>query len=208
MKRFICALAALLLCITCLASCAVKFEYVDGRLVNGRTKEEYNALPMGFEPCGVGEAYGEFGAFTLYRLTDLDGNEMDPEIWLTEEYSGSATTVFLNESSPVPSFRDMTFDVCYLCEEDVSVISIATIESSDEIKEIISALDGEKELFRPEKDVTASYTLKFYSAEYPAVFYSVDYYVTKSGNYLHDKASDTCVEIGDMLSEYVVVEDE
>ena len=208
MKRTICTAVAVILCLLCLTSCAVKFEYVDGQLVNRKTKEKYNALPMGFEPCGVGEAYGEFGAFTLYRLTDLDGNELAPEMWLTEEYSGSATTVFLNESIPLPSFKDMEFDVCYLCEEDVSVISFATIDNSDEIKKIISALDGEKELLWTEKDVTGSYTLKFYSAEYPAVFYSVNYYVTENGNYLQDKGSDVCVEIGDMLSEYVAAEDE
>ncbi len=208
MKRFICTVSALVLCLMCLVSCAVRFEYVDGQLVNGKTKEKYNALPMGFEPCGVGEAYGEFGAFTLYRLTDLDGNELEPETWLTEEYSGSATTVFLNESIPLPSFKDMSFDACYLCEEDVSVISFATVTDSDEINGMISALDTEEGVFWTGKDVTASYTLKFYSTEYPAVFYSVDYYITESGNFLHNKANNVYVEIGDMLSEYVTAEAE
>ncbi len=208
MKKYICIFAALFLCLACLTSCAVKFEYVDGQLVNGKTKEKYNALPIGFEPCGVGEEYGKFGEFTLYALTDLDGNELPPETWLTEEYSGSATTVFLNEDISLPSFREMTFDVCYVCEEDVSVISIAAIESPEEIGEIISALDSKSEILWTGKDVTASYTLKFCSAEYPAVFYSLGYYTTENGNYIYDRATDTYAEVGDMLSEYVISENE
>lgn len=203
MKKLLSALVLITVCLMCLTSCTVKFEYADGQLVNKKTNERYNALPIGFEPCGVGDPYGEFGEFKLYCLMDLDGNQLPPETWVTEEYSGSATTVFLNESLPVPAFRDISFDICYICEEDQSVISVAAIESSDEISALISSLDNESDILWPRNDIISSYTLKFYSLEYPAVFYSVNYCITESGNLIYDRATDTCVNIGDMLSEYV-----
>lgn len=208
MKKFFCFLAVITACLICLTSCSVKFQYVDNQLLNKKTNEKYNALPIGFEPCGVAGEYGKFGEFTLYRMTDLDGNEADPETWVTEGYAGGATTIFLNEKIPLPSFSEMTFDVFYICEEDQSVISIATVENEEEIDELVSALEDESEVLWPRNDIISSYTIKLYSTEYPTVFYSLNYCVTESGNFLYDRGSDICVDIGDMLSEYVSAENE
>ncbi len=206
-KKFLCFIAVVTACLICFNSCSVKFEYVDNQLLNKKTGEKYNALPIGFEPCGVGEEYGKFGEFILYKMTDIDGNEADPELWVTEGYAGGATTVFLNEKMPLPSFTEMNFDVFYICEEDQSIISIATVENSDEIAELVSAFEKDNEtIWLGKADYT--YTVKLYSAEYPAVFYSLNYYVTEDGNFLHDRGSDTYVNVGDMLSEYVVTENE
>lgn len=208
MKKFLCFLAVITACLICFTACSVKFEYEQNQLVNKKTNERYNALPIGFEPCGIGEEYGKFGEFVLYKMTDLDGNEAEPELWVTEGYAGGATTVFLNEKIALPVFSEMSFDVFYLCEEDQSVISLATVESEEEITELVSALDGESEVLWPRNDIISSYTIKLYSTEYPTVFYSLNYCITESGNFLYDRASGTCVDIGDMLNEYVTAENE
>ena len=203
MKKIISA--ALLLCtLLLLVSCGeVKFEYTDGGLVKKGSNEIYNPLPVGFEPCGTGDKYGKFGEFTLYRVVGLDGAEMS-EDWITEEYSGSATTVFFKGT--VPSFREIAFDVCYVCEEDTGVVSIATIDDGKLIEEIVSSLDGEEKALWPRTDIISSYTLKLYSEEFPAVFYSLVYCVCDSGNYIYDRAENNCVGVGALLTSYVSAE--
>lgn len=197
----------LLICTVLLVSCgSVKFEYTDGKLVNTKNGDTYNALPTGFEPCGVGDVYGEYGAFALYRVQTLDSEEMSPDMWLTEEYAGNATVVYLSASEPILSFRDMSFDRCYVCVEDENVMSIATIEGKENTETVISALDSGNTALWPRLDLISSYSLKFHSDDFPAVFYSLVYCVCDSGNYLYDRASNTCVEVGDLLSEWVETE--
>ena len=197
----------LLICTLFLVSCgSAKFEYTDGKLVNTKSGDTYNALPAGFEPCGVGEVYGEYGAFALYKVQTPEGKEMAPDMWLTEEYAGGATVVYLSTSESVPSFRDMSFDRCYVCVEDENVMSIATIEGKENTDMIISTLDSENTALWPRLDLISSYSLKFHSEDCPAVFYSLVYCVCNSGNYLYDRASNTCVEVGDLLTEWVEAE--
>ena len=186
-----------------LSSCGkVSFEYRDGGLVNKKSDEIYNALPVGFEPCGVGDEYGKFGEFSLYRVVGINGEEISDD-WITEEYSGSATTVFFN--GEIPSFRDINYDVCYICEEDANVISVAQTENREIIDGILSSLDKDEKALWPRTDLLASYTLKLYSTEYPAVFYSLVYCICESGNYIYDRASGSCVEVGGLLAGLVSI---
>lgn len=194
----------LVICALFLTSCGVvKFEYTDGMLVNSKNGNTYNALPTGFEPCGVGDVYGRFGAFSLYRVQTPDGEELPTETWLTEEYAGNATVVYLSSKEPVPSFRAMSFDKCYICIEDENVMSIGEIEDKEVLNTIISALDSENTALWPRVDLISTYSLKFHSNDLPAVFYSLVYCECDSGNYLYDRASNTCVEVGDLMSEWI-----
>ena len=186
-----------------LASCGmVNFEAVGGGLKHKKSGELYYALPVGFEPCGVGKEYGRFGEFTLYRVVGINGEDI-PDDWITEEYSGNATTVF--HKGDVPSFRDINYDVCYICEEDANVISVAQTEEKEVIDAILVSLDKEEKALWPRTDLLASYTLKLYSTEYPAVFYSLVYCICDSGNYIYDRASGNCVDAGNILAGLVSI---
>lgn len=203
MKKIISALLAVSM-LMILTSCAAKYEYVDGGLVKKGSDIKYTALPVGFEPCGVGKKCGRFGEFSLYRVTGINGEEISDE-WMTEEYSGSATTVFT--SADVPAFREMSFDVCYVCEEDTGVISVSSITDREEIEAVISALDSPDKALWPRSDLISSYTLKFYSEDHPAVFYSLVYCVCESGNYIYDRAEKNCVAADETVSSYIDLND-
>lgn len=198
--------AALLTLICCLfmTSCGtVKFEYKDGMLVNTKDKSTYNALPTGFEPCGVGKAVGEYGAFTLYTVLTPSGDEMPTDVWLTEQYSGNATTVYLSSKENVPSFRKIQFDKCYVCIEDENVMAVAEIDGKENIDAIISSLDTSSRALWPRTDIVTSYSLKLHSESLAPIFYSLVYCVCESGNYLYDRASGVCVDVGGLLEDAV-----
>lgn len=203
MKRIV-SLTLILSFALFLVSCGtVKFEYTDGGLVEVGTGDTYNALPVGFEPCGIGEEYGKFGDFTLYRVVGLNGEEIS-ENWITEEYSGSATTVFYK--GDVPSVADIDFNVLYICEEDTGVVSVATIDDTEIISDVLSSLKTCDQALWPRTDIKGTFTLKLYSENLPAVFYSMIYCVCESGNYLYDRADNICVEVGSLLSSYVTAD--
>lgn len=200
MKKIV-AVLTLLSVLLMLTSCGiVKYEYTDGGLIKKGSQDVFHALPIGFEPCGIGEKCGEFGEFSLYRVLGLNGEEISDE-WITEEYSGSATTVFYKGN--IPAFREIEFDVCYICEEDTGIVSVATIQDENEINKVISSLDNNEKALWPRNDISETYTLKFYSQDFPAVFYSLTYCVCESGNYIYDRAEQNCVNVGDLLSDYI-----
>lgn len=204
MKRAVTLFLVLTLFAFTLASCnTIEFEYADGGLVKKGTNELYNALPIGFEPCGIGDGYGKFGEFTLYRVVGLNGEEISDD-WITEEYSGSATTVFYK--GEVPTAESIDFDVFYICEEDTNVVSVAAIDDKEVISEMFSSFETCNQALWPRTDISETYTVKFYSEDLPAVFYSMVYCVCESGNYLYDRANNICVNIGSLISTYVTSE--
>ena len=61
--------------------------------------------------------------------------------------------------------------------------------------------DTEDEMW-PRTDINESYLLRFYSSDWPAIYYSVTYADCASGNYIYDKIGGKCVKIGDELEKY------
>lgn len=206
MKKTVSAVLCVLMLALLLSACTgnVKFEtYENGKLINTKTKGVFTATPVGYEPCGVGEQYGSFGEFPLYSVEDQNGNAFSTDEWLTEEYSGTATTLFYGEGAVFAPIEEMDPDICYICLEDQNVLSVASFQEKDVMSRLITLMnEGEKHLW-PRSDVTESYTLKFYSQDHPQYYFSVNYVVTEEGNFIHRSGSDGCVEIGDLLSGYL-----
>ena len=213
MKRFL-SLALALILVFSLASCKkiVKMEYTEAGDLEGENGVLYKYAPLGYEPTVQGREYGLIEGVMeekLYRIGDED-----PESWLTTEYSGSATLVFYNADMTLPTLLDMGCDTIYICEQDVNTYSIATVGGEDSkdtdgdrkvIKALVDALsdtESENEIW-PRGDAKETFRLKMYSEKYPAIYYSLTYAVCSGGNYVYDRVTKRCVNVGDLLVPYL-----
>ena len=187
-------------------------EYTESGDLKGENGVLYKYAPLGYEPTVQG---GEYGLITgvmeekLYTVGDLS-----PEEWLTTEYSGSATLLFYNSTINLPTLSEMNCDTVFICEQDVNAYSVATVggaESKDTdgdrevIKTLIEAIcdtEAENEMW-PRGDASETFRLKMYSEEWPAIYYSLTYAVCSGGNFVYDKITKRCVNVGDLLTPYL-----
>ena len=206
MKRIIC-FALVIVMLFAFASCSnggIEFSYQGGKLINKETKEQYTPSPLGYEPYGVGERIGTFSKnFGIYEIVGEDGVAFSTEDWLTEEYSGNATAFFYGKNADFAPFEEMDIDICYICQEDVSVVSLASIDDGDTLSTLKEIALGEGSALLPLTDIKENYTLKFYSEEHPQYFYSVNYAVCESGNYIYDMEDTMATDVGTLLDSYI-----
>ncbi len=210
MKRAVSLITVLCLLLTLLASCkekSVRMEFsADGTLVS-EDRAAYKYAPVGYEPTSQGKEYGYIdGTLSekLYLIGELDG--MD---WLTTEYSGAATTVYYNASFELPDLKELDPKLCYICEQDENTYSLYTIgapenKKVDEERAVISKAiemllseDVESEVW-PRGD-GETYSLKLYSEEWPAIYYSLVYVRDGSNNYLYDRVEKRCINVGPLF---------
>lgn len=210
--------AAILLLISMifLVSCSrtVKMKFSDdGTLTGGNS--EYRYAPVGYEPTYQGEEYAVIKGTLeekLYRI-----GSCDPEKWLTTEYSGAATLVYYSTDITLPTLSEMAPVSCFVCEQDINSFSVCTLgveaESADSAsveseRETIAALvsaiaENDEEQIWPRSDVSESYSLKFYSPDWEAIYYNVTYAICGDEKVLHDSVTGNTVLIGGLLDEYL-----
>lgn len=213
MKRLVSVftVVALLCCGLCSCSKIEKMTYNDdGRLVakNGRV---YKYAPVGYEPTEQGEEYGIIDSILsekLYRIGDID-----PEEWLTTEYTGATTTVFYSENIELPTLAELNPELCYICEEEANTYAFYTIgdpssKTSKSEVEIIEKLikmltdEDAKVSLWPRGETDESYDLKLYSKNWPAIYYNLEYVREGSGNYVYDSVNRKCINVGDLLEDF------
>ena len=149
------------------------------------------------EKCAVKD-----GAFDLYVMTDPEGTPVSSDEWMSGEYAGAATTVYYREGISLPSFEKIDYSKCFICKEDESVISFATIEDKELIGKLISGAASGKEMTMLDEPA-ATYTLKFYSEEYPALFYSVDYLIFDHASYLFVRDGKTYADVTGLIDDLI-----
>ncbi|MBQ8642648.1 MAG: membrane lipoprotein lipid attachment site-containing protein [Clostridia bacterium] len=199
MKKQICGVLAMLMLTGCSAS-LVNLDYEEGQLINKRLKLAYNAAPTNYEPVSVGEAYGYYGDIdmTLYEITGLD-----PKQWLTQEYAGSATTIFYSDDQTLPTLSEMAPVRIHVCTGDSITYGIATVDDTDVVAQLVDLYENGEEVEWPMLDSLDTYELKFVSEAYPHLYYNLTYYEYADGIYLYDRNSKRCVVIGDLLETWV-----
>ena len=211
MKKLISAViaAAIMLSTALFISCGKEggsdnYTFKDGKLVSSDGNKAYFAAPMGFQPYNVGEKCGTRGdMFDLFAIIDPDGNAVSADEWMTEEYAGNASSVYYRDNIYLPSFNEIDYSVCYLCEEDENVVSFATIEDGDLIGALIEkAADGTPDLKRLD-DAKERYTVKFHSDDFPAILFSVDLLIYDDAEYLYVISTKQYAEITGMLDEFI-----
>jgi len=196
--------AALILSALFLQSCSgslVNLTYKDGQLINKRLKLSYNAAPNCYEPVSIGEAYGYYGDIdmTLYEITGLE-----PDEWLTQEYAGTATTIFYDEDIVLPTLSEMDPGKIFVCLNEAITFCVATVEDEAVIDEIIRLYETGEEAEWPLIDSKIIYNLKFLSEEkYPHIYYNLIYGEFPEGNFIYERSTKRCVEVGSLISDIV-----
>ena len=202
---------SLLFLVSCGNAKNVKATYNEKSQLVADNGVTYNYAPVGYQPTNQGSEYGLIESVLEEKLYTIGEN--DPEKWLTTEYAGFATTVFYAESITLPTLAELDPSLCYICEEEETVISHYTLgsgelENIDDERELIEkmiTLKGDESIeaeMWPRAVGEESYVLKFYSEKWPAIYYCLEY-VREGGNgYLYDYISKKCINIGNILEGY------
>ena len=199
-KSFILILLAILLLVSC-SSSLVTLKYEDKHMINKRLGLSYVAAPLNYQPVSVGEAYAyyEKADLTLYEIQGLD-----PEEWLTEEYTGASTTIFYSEDITLPTLKELGANKIFVCLEGEVIYSLATVDDVQLINDVIDLFENGEATEWPLIDSIQRYELKFYSEDdYPHIYYNLSYGEFPEGKFLYDRSTKRCVEIGDILDEYI-----
>lgn len=203
MKKIIALLltAASLLSFSACSASLVNFKYEDGKLINKGQKLEYYAAPTNYEPVSVGEQFG------YYKKTDLILYEiagLDPKEWLTQEYAGSATTIFYSTDITLPTLSELEPTKVYICTGDTITYALATVEDEAVVSKLVDLFEnGEYEEW-PLINSIETYELKFYSEDkYPHIYYNLTYGEFEEGKFIYDRTTKRSVRIDEVLADYI-----
>lgn len=198
------SIAYILVFASLLVSCSgslVNLKYDNGQLVNKRMNLAYTPAPTTYQPVSVGEPYAFYGKseMTLYEIKGLD-----PKEWLTQEYLGSATTVFYSDETVLPELGDFGVTQIIVCSNEEITYAIATIDDTDVINALITEFETGTPCEWPLIDAVCTYDMKFKSEElYPHLYYNLIYGEFPEGKFLYDRNSKHCVNIGTILDAYI-----
>ncbi len=196
--------AAVLLSGVMLASCAgslVNLKYQNKQFVNKRLGLAYNAAPTNYQPVSIGEAYGYFkdSDMTLYQIIGTD-----PKEWLSQEFAGSATTIFYDEDITLPTLESLEPTEIYLCTDTEATAAIAVVKDQELIDELVDLFVNGTPVDWPVLGSELTLDIKFHSSEnFPHLYYNLYYGEFPEGKFLYDRNTKHCVEIGDIFLDYV-----
>lgn len=186
-----------------LVSCSgslVNLSYNEGQLVNKRLGLAYTPAPTTYQPVSIGEPYGFYGKseLTLYEIKGLD-----PKEWLTQEYLGSATTIFYADTVALPDLSDFAPTKVIICSNEEITYALATISEKNVIDALVDVFENGTACEWPLVDAIGTYDMKFQSEElYPHLYYNLIYGEFPEGKFLYDRNTKHCVNIGTILDDY------
>jgi len=174
----------------------VKITYKDGKYIDRAGGVTYLAAGVCYEPVSVGDEYAVYGKTVLYEI-----NGLDPKEWMTEKYDGIGS-IYYSEEINLPAFEEFEPNKIYACEVDYIIVRIAEVTDLIDVNAVTDLyLNGEQTELPI--DGTHSYHLKFSSEKYPGIYYNLLYVIADGGNYLYDRDTKRCVEIGGVLEKYI-----
>lgn len=185
--------------LACAASSVVSLAYEDDQLVDKKRGIRYVAASISYEPVSVGEKYAECkeAELALYAIPGAS-----PAEWLAEKSEGiglvfHATTVTLptlTAFEPTKVLVGLTADVFIPLAEIVDAADMAAVAAQLET--------GEKTVLPA--TYAQSYTLKFVSEKYPAIYYTVRYLDCGDNCfYLYDPGEKKAVRADGLLEKYL-----
>ena len=96
-------------------------------------------------------------------------------------------------------------DTIYVCTGEEVTISLGTITDKAAIDAVVDAFTNGAESEWPLVNAAITYDLKFLGDAYPFLYFNLVYGEFPEGVFLYDRNTKRCVEIGDMLTEWIAL---
>lgn len=179
----------------------VTLKYKDGKMYNKSAGLEYYVAPTNYQPVSIaGEyAYYKKSDMILYKISGLN-----PKKWLTQEYKGSATSIFYSTDITLPTLEELDPDKLYICYEDEITYAVAIVKDKKTVSELVYNFINGENVTWPLKDSIQTYEMKFHSDKNnPYIYYNLTYGKFESGEFLYDRNTKRCVEITGLLDDYI-----
>lgn len=188
----------------CLSSCANLVSLVDrnGMLENREEGIMYVCAPVCFEPISVQEEpYAKCSSLKM-KYHEVIGQPVTD--WISEPYSGIGGMYYNMDTVTLPTLAEFDAGKIIICVEDVLTIGVGEVADKDDVTAVVKAFtEGEETAIVQEG---SSYKLKLVSDadEYEGIYYNLIYVEGDDGeNYIYDRSTKTCVNVGDVLQEYM-----
>lgn len=205
MRKQVLKLLPLLLC-SCMLLCACgktpEMQYEEGVYTHPKTGVSYTYAPSYYEPIeyeikDAVATLGQAGNISVYPITGVDEKKM----LCTEYYS-----ILCAQGVALPSLlRDFKPDKVHVSKTKVLTGSYATISNADEIGTLTELFQSDYGFKVSEIDAGLEkerYDLKFESAEYPGLYYSIIYWSFEEDVLVYEVISDP----SDLESSYPGIE--
>lgn len=161
----------------------------------------YVVAPMCYEPQAVGDPYAHFKSGSM-TITLYEVDELDPKLWLTEEYWGGVT-MFVSPDITLPDLAGFSPNTIHLCVQNNTVWEFATVTDQAAIDEVVRLFTEGEAAPYPVGDPDMHLRFKFSSPNYPGIYYNLVYADFGGVRYLYDRQTKRCVEMGELMREYI-----
>ena len=203
MKKIV-SLTAVLLLAAMLGSCGNLVSLTDrnGMLENREESIMYAYAPICFEPIRLAEEPYAKCASLKMKYYEVIGQTVSD--WISEPYAGIGGLYYNIDTVELPTLAEFEPAQVIVCVEDTITGGRAIVSEQADTAAIAAAFtEGE-----PTSIVQAgtSYKLKFSSdkEEYAGIYYNLIYVEGDDGeNYIYDRSTKTCVNVGDVLQKYL-----
>ncbi len=198
LKRILCA--ALIFSAVSLAACKEKirvdvhltYDAARDALVEDNLGLDYRFASISYEPATITEPYADWEDVILYTVKGWNPKEL-----LTEAYSGIGGLLYAADK-PLPEFSDMNCNEIFVCTASQTTVCLNTIDDTAVVTEAVNQLTQGEAVDLPE-DGQMTYHLKFHSADYEGLYYSVLFIMRGEGEegdyFLYDRGTKKCVEV-------------
>lgn len=167
-------------------------DYTDKK--NGVT---YTVAPMQYEPVAWKKTpYAKCGDLLFYPVSGLD-----PTRYLCTA-EGGAAVLYCASDINLPEIDAFYPEQIVVCTDTETVMALSTVEKKEHARAVAEAFAAGKVLGET-PEYNRILTLRFTSDAYPGLFYTLRYLEGKDSNYLYDRESHRCVDVGTLLSWYI-----
>ena len=165
-----------------------------------RTYTVFRATSPCYEPVATGEKYAYCREDRNHIFYVIPG--ADPQIYLSDENIGTGTGLYVSTETSLPDLRKMNVTKIQFCIRSTGKPwEIDSTEDQDLIQQTVKLYtEGELVEDIPFDKYLYTRDVKFYSEDYPYFCINLTYMHCPDKNYLFDRYSRRCVEIGDLFS--------
>lgn len=163
----------------------------------------YAAAPACYEPA-LYEKDGKPAAYCKNLNNHLFYPIGDTPIadYLADEFTGTGTTLYYCTENHLPRLNELNPSMIRVCVSDKgNPREVRNITSPALIQATIDAFINQETVEPPFDTYEYKRDFKFYSDDYPMLYYNLTFMHTPDGDFLFDRYSKKCVDLGELYLE-------